>query len=788
MKRSKSDLPAFEQKFVGQIMIPIAFVILVVIAMASFGLHSAASTSNDVSLQRQIEATKLALASSADQLAYEQQSMTTWRQLSQKLKAPELDVSWVDEEIGRWFGLMFRHDMTFILDADDRPIYGFVEGKSRASKAFEAIEDDLQPMIRTVRAEARRRGTSGVIARAPEQRRKTALTRQDTIFEGYVTGIGGRPAAASVMLIVPEGATAKADDKLMVSVRFFDSRFLDEVAAWSMIKELRFSTRSTPLAGETAVEFRDEAGKPIGFFFWRPELPGTRIVQLLTPTVTAVILLLIATMLLLARSLWRSGHQLAAAVVDLQASEAQAQHLAFHDVLTGLPNRALLQDRMDLALARARRGQPCVVMVLDLDRFKQVNDTLGHTAGDTLIKEFAARLTGIVRSTDTVARIGGDEFAILLSDTGDRGEVEQLTDRILAAVHQPFDLLGKRTFVGVSIGAAMVPEAGLDRGDLIRKADIALYRAKAEGRNRCCIFTPTMDESVKLRSELEAELRAALSQGGELQVHYQPEVEAGTERIVGLEALVRWHHPKRGVIQPDQFIPIAEETGLIAALGEWVLAEACRVAARWRDRDLFVAVNVSPVQFRSPMLAARFAAIASAAGCDPSQIELEITESLLLDEDDKLREVLHRLRSAGFRIVLDDFGTGYSSLAYLRRFKVDKIKIDRSFTKNIGHDPESAAIVTSVVTLGHAIGLTVTAEGVENRAQMESLSDAGCNELQGYLFSQAIPEDGIKALLDSLMPGGLDALHAQTETVAHPTPIRRSAQMQGSSRSYSSRR
>ncbi len=743
---TRTRTPAdYRRYFRRNVVAPVAALACVVVAAVTVGIFWASSASNDAALRRQTRVARLALSSSADQIAYEQQTVATWEQLPRHLAQAKADQEWLDAEIGRWLSDMFRHDMTFILDSEGRPVYAFEGGRPASPQRFLQIARAVRPMVHSVTQSDR---VGPFPLQAVSHKRSTVLTRASTIFDSDALQVAGRPAAVSVMRIASPGASpgdrSNGTWPVMVSVRFLDGGFLEQLSAWHLLHDLRYSAKRDTREGETAVEFKDEEGRSIGYFFWKPELPGRLIVRSLGPGSALLVVAMLAAMAALCRSLWQSGRKLSVTVLDLQASEAQAQHLAFHDVLTGLANRALFQDRLDQALARTRRGESCAVLALDLDRFKQVNDTLGHAAGDTLIRDFAERLSKIVRETDTVARIGGDEFCILMCGIDDARSVEQACERVLATVKHPFALVGNEVFVGVSIGVAIAPDAGTDRGELLRKADIALYGAKSQGRDCYRIFAPAMDESVKLRGQIEEELRRAIAGGTELQVHYQPEVEAGTGRVLGLEALLRWEHPTRGSIPPQQFIPIAEETGLIVQLGEWVLSQACRVAAQWPD--IFVAVNLSAVQFRSQDLVGRFLSIAAEAGCDPRQIELEITESVLLAEDVGAATVLENLRHAGFRIALDDFGTGYSSLSYLRRYKVDKIKIDRSFTHNLGLDGEAAAIVTSVITLGHAMGLTVTAEGVENHQQMELLAAAGCNELQGFLFAHAVPETSLTNL------------------------------------------
>ncbi|HKC34136.1 MAG TPA: EAL domain-containing protein, partial [Xanthobacteraceae bacterium] len=427
--------------------------------------------------------------------------------------------------------------------------------------------------------------------------------------------------------------------------------------------------------------------------------------------------------------------------MELEASRAQAQHLAFHDSLTSLPNRALFEDRLELALAR--RGSKVAVLMLDLDRFKAVNDTLGHQAGDALIRQFGERLTALTRECDTIARLGGDEFAIVI-ENADLADIRQLAKRILADVRRPFELSGTQVYVGVSVGIALSPQVGVERLELVRRADIALYRAKDSGRDAYRLFSPEMDDGVKLRSTIEGELRNAVAAGTGLRLHYQPAVgENGA--IVGVEALVRWQHARRGLTSAIEFISVAEETGLIVPLGDWVLREACLQSLRWPG--LFVAVNLSPVQLRSPGFFDRVMRTVNVTRADPSRIQFEVTERALLDEDDTVRSTLAKFRAAGFKIVLDNFGTGHSSLSSLRRFEVDKIKIDKSFIQNLGDTADSGAIVTAVLALGHAMGLTVSAEGVESAEQWAFLKGAGCNELQGHYFSHALPPEKITPLL-----------------------------------------
>jgi diguanylate cyclase (GGDEF)-like protein len=432
-------------------------------------------------------------------------------------------------------------------------------------------------------------------------------------------------------------------------------------------------------------------------------------------------------------------------VKELEAREASAQHQALHDQLTGLANRALLEDRLSQALTRYRRsGEQVALLMLDLDRFKQVNDTLGHNAGDKLVVEVGDRLRSLLRETDTVARIGGDEFAIVQISPKGEADIRRLCERIIAVIREPFILGDREARVGVSIGAVFASKEVAEASELMRKADITMYRAKSAGRDCFRIFTEAMDADVQRRDQVESAMRAELRDGDSLQLHFQP-VIGSRGQVVGLEGLLRWTHPTLGKIPPLELIPIAEECGVIDQIGKITFRDACKMARRWPE--LAVAVNLSPLQFRNPSFTATLKQIAEEEGVDPRQLELEITERLFIEHGALCGAAIEDLRGHGFRIALDDFGTGLSSLSCLRRFPVDKIKLDRSFIDTAARD-ESVAIIRAAVTLGHAMGLEVVAEGVSSADEEQIALEAGCDALQGYLYAPALTADHLQAYLD----------------------------------------
>ncbi|WP_342606486.1 putative bifunctional diguanylate cyclase/phosphodiesterase [Pantoea agglomerans] len=712
----------FRRSFLREVLVPLVAILLLTFVGAGAALFVGTSLTNTEARHQQQRMIEASFSQSLNEHLRQLHSLSRWGPFEQHL-AEGNSSRWLDENIGLWLYEMFGHQLILVLDQQNQIVRVWREGQP-----VSAPEDD--PLI-------------GEVLQSPLV---NDPARHDNADYARVTN---RAAALAV------GNIQRDDNALprfrLVSLKFLDDGYLAGLAERNQLQGLHFSD-GTPQPGTGARYLLiAQAGEAVGYLNWIPSRPGAQMLRTIGPSTGLAVLAISLLCLYMVRRLWNSSVNLSQSMLRLGASEAQAQHLAFHDVLTGLPNRALVEDRLTQALALAtRHDQRVALLLIDLDRFKTINDTHGHHAGDELIIAVAQRLSRIVRASDTVGRIGGDEFIVVMPDVDNIGQVHSLAQRIIDELSEPFTLFGSDVWSGASIGLALAPKDGVDRLELMRKADIALYEAKSGGRGTYRQFERAMDESVRTRQTIAADLRTALHTHQGLEVWYQPLMDIGGQQMVGIEALLRWHHPARGLIAPGEFIAIAEETGLIIPLGEWVLAEAC--ITQHRFPELLVAVNVSPVQFRSTGFVERVMAIVSQNGGDPKRLELEITEGVLIEDEREARAIIVELRDAGFRIALDDFGTGYSSLNYLSNFPVDKIKIDRSFTQSLGVAENSVAIVESVVKLGHAMGLMVTAEGVETPGQMSALADAGCNQLQGYLFSQAVPADQLAALMKTIAP------------------------------------
>ena len=702
----------FRRSFIREVLLPLVAILLLTLLGAGAGLFLGTSMSNQAAQAQQQRMIQASFTQSLAEHLRQLRSLARWAPLETHLATPHTDSQWLNDNVGRWLYEMFGHQLIVVLDEASQPLQAWRDGSLLAAPLADPV---VQSAL------------------------DSALLRDGGRWDrADFARVNGRVAALAVGGIRADARTGAR--YRLVSLKYLDDGYLAGLAQRNQLQGLHFTGESAPPAAQARFLLTSQQGDTVGYINWQPSRPGTQMLRTIGPSTGVAVLVVTLLCIYMLRRLWISSLNLSQSMLRLGASEAQALHLAFHDVLTGLPNRALVEERLNQALALAtRHDQRVALLLIDLDRFKNINDTYGHHAGDELIIAVGQRLSGLVRANDTVGRIGGDEFIVVMPEVDQLSQALALAQRILDALSQPFPLFGSEVWSGASIGVAFAPKDGLDRLELVRKADIALYEAKSGGRGKYRQFEQAMDESIRTRQSIAADLRQALQSYQGLAVWYQPLMDIDGKSMVGVEALLRWEHPARGTIPPGDFIAIAEETGLIIPLGEWVLREACLTQRRFPD--LMVAVNVSPVQFRATGFVARTVEIVREAGGDPQRIELEITEGVLIEDEHEARAIIVALREAGFRIALDDFGTGYSSLNYLSTFPVDKIKIDRSFTQSLGVAENSVAIIESVVKLGHAMGLTVTAEGVETPGQMSALADAGCNQLQGYLFSKALPKE-----------------------------------------------
>ena len=635
----------------------------------------------------------------------------------------DFDLAWANQNIGTSIGGALGYSAVFVLDADNRPIYGHMNGTDVAPASFDIYAAQTQRLIDQVRA----------IETDPVK-----VAKMRAVHVTRVELIGREPVLVTVSLVRPDlkARTRGARAPLVVSgmpvassvVKAFSERFLLKNARIEIIP-------ASEIKGEHAQTLMGRApdGRRI-VLRWDPRKPGAELLRQATPILSLAALAAGIGAMMLFRVTRRAAKK-------LLLSEAEAKHLALHDPLTGLANRTLFTDRLVHAHALLRRKPGYLgVLCVDLDRFKEVNDSYGHDAGDQVIREVARRLQAICRETDTICRLGGDEFAIIQPDTTPAG-CATLAQRVVEGLSGELDLSIGRAELSCSVGVAVVSDADQGQAEMLRQADVALYRAKEAGRGRYCFFEPEMDAALRLRKGLERDLRAAIDQE-RLTVAYQPLTDARGV-ILGVEALARWNDPERGDISPAIFIPLAESTGLIAAIGRLVFRRACYDSLRWSGLE--VSVNVSALQLSLPGFVDEIEQILAETGAEASGFVLEITETALLKDSDGVHDALRRIKRLGFRLALDDFGTGYASLAYLRRHPIDKLKIDRSFVSNLSPDVEATSVAGAIISLAKSLGLKTTAEGVETQGQFDTLVKLGCVEFQGFLLARPMPAHEIAA-------------------------------------------
>ena len=645
------------------------------------------------------------------------------------------DAAWARENIATYLIEQPGFDQVFVLDGDDR--VRLAETRRRSLAPAEAARDAraLAPLI----AKLRERERTSPSAKGPSRHGGVV---SDPVQVSAFTRLDHQIFLTTASLVRPDfGKAVIRRDRApaVVTAIKLNGPLLEAFGQRFLLEELRLgSPGAATRPDEAPAALRDVSGRVIATLHWRPPRPGQQLLrQTLGPVMIVVCALALATVLLA-----RRGRLIAEGLI---ASEARAKHLALHDGLTGLPNRLLFEDRLRQAIdGLERRGRAMAVLAIDLDRFKAVNDTHGHAVGDALIREVGRRLAAVCRSGETVARLGGDEFGVVARDLDAQGAAA-LADRLLAAMRGPLELSCGVLFVSGSVGVALVEpsEASIGAAEAARRADVALYRAKDEGRGRHSFFEPEMDAALKARRALEEDLRAALL-NGEVRLDYQPQVDAA-DRVVGVEALARWSHPMRGDVPPDAFIPMAEDCGLSQEMGRFVLRRAFQDSLRWRP--LRTGINVSALQIKRAGFVDEVVDLLKATGANPRQIELEIGEGALLGDEETTHEAIDRLRHLGFSLVLDDFGVGCSSLTYLRRYPIDRIKIDRGFVALLGLDADAEAMVAAIIRLARTLGLSVMANGVETPVQREILKAIGCGHVQGFLFSPPVPPETIEALV-----------------------------------------
>lgn len=710
------------------------FGILVIGIMAYAGL-----TSDRAAIQRDRGLVANALDESIAQVLNEQKTVAWWDEALEHI-AHSFDKEWVNSQIGVYLAETYGHDEIYVISDKGDIIYSLgPEGKPGLDLTDRAAL--LKPVIFELRGKdtslLRHRDAFGPAQDFPAL--KPGET-QRAKWGGHVLNVGGHLSVVTGISISPNRGLnmTEAAPYLLLSVVHLDKAFMDNIGKSLLLQNFALNDATPAATGLFVEPIVDDKGTASGTLSWTPKQPGRILLTIILPLVA---LGLFAAGYITALTLRGLGQ----ASDDLTRREADAIFQSRHDALSELPNRVFFVEATQRALA-AQAGAGLtgpVIALLDVDRFKDINDTLGHQAGDELIKAVAARLQRTLASADCLARFGGDEFAVLRT-AADQESINNLTSLLKGAFSEPFEFRGQQLRVTTSIGVASAPEHGSTADELVRNADIALYKAKARGRDRAITFSAEMEREVQIRRAVELDLRDAIG-SNQLTLFYQPIVSCQTHAIIGVEALLRWRHPIKGDIPPSSFIPIAEEAGLMPALGAWVVERAFHDSARWPEIE--TAINLSPDQFRHLDLAQFLKGAAEKHSVNAGRIVLEITESLLLESSPRVRQTLQSIHDLGFKVALDDFGTGHSSLTYLRVFHFDKLKIDRSFVSGLPAAENTRTIVHSVINLGRALGMEVVAEGVETEPEAAMMRLFGCTAMQGYLFSRPIDREACERLI-----------------------------------------
>jgi diguanylate cyclase (GGDEF)-like protein len=709
------------------IVIPISVIVAVAILCIVVAVLTSAHRADEVALEHEKRLLSRAIANHGEQLLRELESVSGHEEAVRRIR-DQFDRDWIHNRIGLWLKHYFDHDFVFVADGSDTLSYALLGRSSVEPRWFNSIMPELAPTIDYIRGRAGPEPKDAIRISEPRRNSDAGQPTRVTLIQRFL----GRPAAVAATLIAPTrqiaGEATRETVPLVIAVKFVDEALLAEIGGRLQLNGLRVTDKRLAPPGEYSHDLTDSAGHTVMSLTWAPKRPGSEIVTSVVPFIAVAF----AGFALLATLIHGYMRRTAATIAQ---GEQRLRYLALHDPLCGLPNRNYFGERLEEVIKDVQKGAPAAaVFYIDLDHFKDVNDTLGHPVGDELIRNVTARLSGLLRPEDLVSRLGGDEFAVIITGGASIPALQRTAERIISTICASYSIGGHNILIGASIGIAIIDNRSDGAAaDVMRYADMALYRAKNEGRNRACIYDAAMDADLSERKQLERDLREAISTD-QMRIVYQPIVNGSGDTILAVEALSRWSHPSRGDIEPSRFIPIAEHSGLIIELGEWVLRRACAEGKSWPG--LTVSVNVSPLQFRRPDFVDAVERILAETAFDPACLELELTESTLLGNVESAEVAMHRLKALGLRLALDDFGTGYSSLAYLRRFPFDKLKIDKSFVRSLERSPDAAAIVHAIVGLGRGLGMKVTAEGVETAEQQLFLRAAGVHLMQGYRFGR----------------------------------------------------
>ncbi|MDH0115635.1 EAL domain-containing protein [Rhizobium pusense] len=690
-------------------------------------LYFAAIASDGIAVARQRDVVALTVSKLKSSIAHDQESATVWDDAVTNSLARNPD--WMETNLGVWMNTYFGHDAAIVLTADLNPIYQFLVDHNDASTA-----DGLRTAYLPLATKLKER----LIAGDQDGTSSKVLS----IGEADIVYVGSRPAIVSIKPIVSDTGDIEQQpgrENLHVAVRFLDGDLAATVGQEYQFENLRFALYQPTDPRFSYLALHSTSGQVVGYFEWQPFRPGQQVLEATIPAIAFAFFAIFSAASVGGNALWRRSNR-------LKANQEQLRYQAAHDILTGLANRSEFNARVATAAQNAREDEAHAVLFIDLDRFKEVNDSLGHPAGDRLISLVGARLTSLLPDS-LVARIGGDEFTVLVT-SNDLLKPEHVAKAIVDDLRLPFEIEETQVTIGASVGVA-VKNGAFDANEAIRQADIALYHAKAAGRNTYAIFGEHMDELLRKRRAMEADLRKAVNGRAEIEIFYQPVFSARDGMLCSLEALARWNHPTLGYVSPGEFIPLAEECGLIHEIGAIVLEDACSMLAHFPDIDF--ALNASLLELCSPAYPLNVIAALEKWKVSANRLEIEITESAATGEDGRSERTIAALRAAGVRFAIDDFGTGYSSFSRVQKIEVDRIKIDRSFIEEI-HRSDNRALVTAMINVARAKGLKITAEGVETTEQRDALESLGCHHLQGFLLARPLSPNAARALLSAPDP------------------------------------